>query len=65
MRIIDVIKHSVDIRHMLDHIGVQAEPTNIAPLRVPPLWEGNDACTHAVRFIIRRSSFLLPNRLVA
>jgi hypothetical protein len=24
---------------MLDHIGVQAEPPNIAPARGPPLWE--------------------------
>jgi hypothetical protein len=33
----------LDIRQMLDYIGVQAEPLNIAPSRVPPLWEGCDA----------------------
>ena len=43
MRIIAFITHSADIRHMLDHIGVQAEPPNIAPARGPPMWEDCDA----------------------
>jgi Putative transposase len=43
MRIIAFITQSADIRQMLDHIGVQAEPPNIAPARGPPLWEGCDA----------------------
>ena len=43
MRIIAFITHSADIRQMLDHIGVQAEPPNIAPARGPPLWEDCDA----------------------
>jgi hypothetical protein len=43
MRIIAFITHSADIRQMLDHIGVQAEPPNISPARVPPLWEDFDA----------------------
>jgi hypothetical protein len=43
MRIIAFITQSADIRQMLDHIGVQAEPPNIAPARGPPLWEDCDA----------------------
>jgi hypothetical protein len=43
MRIIAFITHSADIRQMLDHIGVQAEPPNIAPARGPPMWEDCDA----------------------
>ena len=43
MRISAFITYSVDIRQMLDHIGVQTEPPNIAPARVPPLWEDCDA----------------------
>ena len=35
MRIIAFITHSADIRQILDHRGVQAEPPNIA--RGPPL----------------------------
>jgi hypothetical protein len=38
MRIITFIRHSADIRQMLDHIGVQAEPPCIFPARGPPLW---------------------------
>ena len=37
------ITHSADIRQMLDHIGVQSEPPNIAPARGPPLWDECDA----------------------
>ena len=43
MRIIAFITHSADIRHMLDHIGVDSEPPHIAPARGPPLWEDCDA----------------------
>ena len=43
MRIIAFITHSADIRHMLDHIGVQSEPPNIAPARGSPMWEDFDA----------------------
>ena len=43
MRIIAFITHSVDIRQMLDHIGVQSEPPNIVPARGPPLREDCDA----------------------
>ena len=42
MRIIAFITHSADIRQMLDHIGVQAEPPCISPARGPPLWEDCD-----------------------
>ncbi len=41
MRIIAFITHSAEIRHILDHIGVQSEPPNIAPARGPPLWEAD------------------------
>jgi Putative transposase len=41
MRIIAFITHSADIRQILDHLGVQSEPPNIAPARGPPLWEAD------------------------
>ena len=43
MRIIAFITHSAEIRQILDHIGVQSEPPNIAPARGPPMWEDCDA----------------------
>ena len=43
MRIIAFITHSADIRHILDHIGVESEPPHITPARGPPLWEEPDA----------------------
>ena len=43
MRIIAFITHSADIRHILDHIGVESEPPHIAPARGPPLWDACDA----------------------
>jgi hypothetical protein len=41
MRIVAFITHSADIRQILDHLGVQSEPPNIAPARGPPLWEAD------------------------
>jgi hypothetical protein len=38
MRIIAIITQRADIRHILDHIGVESEPPKIAPARGPPLW---------------------------
>ena len=43
MHIIAFITHSADIRHILDHIGVESEPPHIATARGPPLWEDCDA----------------------
>lgn len=43
MRILAFITHSADIRHILDHIGVDSEPPHITPARGPPLWEDCDA----------------------
>ena len=43
MRIIAFITHSADIRHILDHIGVESEPPRITPARGPPLWEEPNA----------------------
>ena len=43
MRMIAFITHSADIRHMLEHIGVPAEPPCISPPRGSPLWEDWDA----------------------
>ena len=43
MRIIAFITHSADIRHILEHIGVESEPPHIAPARGPPLWNECDA----------------------
>jgi hypothetical protein len=45
MRIIAFITHSVDIRQMLDHIGVDSEPPRLSPARGPPLWDaGAQVC---------------------
>jgi hypothetical protein len=43
MRIVAFITHSADLRHILEHIGVDSEPPNIAPARGPPLWDGCEA----------------------
>jgi hypothetical protein len=43
MRIIAFITYSADIRQILGHIGVDAEPPRITPARGPPLWDGWDA----------------------
>ena len=43
MRIIAFITHSAEIRHILNHIGVESAPPHITPARGPPLWEGSDA----------------------
>ena len=39
MRIIAFIIYSVDIRQILEHIGVETEPPRITPARGPPLWD--------------------------
>jgi hypothetical protein len=41
-RIVAFITHSADIRHILDHIGVESEPPHIAPARGPPSWDNCD-----------------------
>ena len=43
MRIIAFITHSAEIRHILNHIGVDSQPPHITPARGPPLWEDCDA----------------------
>jgi Putative transposase len=43
MRLIAFITHSVDIRQILDHIGVDSQPPHISPARGPPLWDECDA----------------------
>jgi hypothetical protein len=43
MRIIAFITHSADIRQILEHIGVEAEPPRITPAGGPSLWHGCDA----------------------
>jgi hypothetical protein len=42
MRIIASITYSADIRQILEHIWVDAEPPRITPARGPPLWDGCD-----------------------
>jgi hypothetical protein len=44
------ITYSVDIRQILDHIGVDAEPPRITPALGPPLWDGCDAPQVALDF---------------
>ncbi len=41
MRIIAFITHSIEIRQILDHIGVDSEPPRLSPARGPPLWEAD------------------------
>jgi hypothetical protein len=41
--VVGIITHSADIRHILDHIGVESEPPHITPARGPPLWDTSDA----------------------
>ena len=43
MRLIAFITEGVQIRKILDHIGVDSEPPHISPARGPPLWEDCDA----------------------
>jgi hypothetical protein len=44
MRLIAFITESVQIRQILEHIGVDSQPPHIAPARGPPLW---DDCSDA------------------
>jgi hypothetical protein len=37
------ITYSPDIRQILEHIGVDAEPPRNIPARRPPLWDGCEA----------------------
>ncbi len=39
MRLIAFITDGMQIRKILDHIGVGSQPTHIAPARGPPLWD--------------------------
>jgi hypothetical protein len=41
MRIIAFITCNVEIRQILDHIGVDCEPPRLSPTRGPPLWEAD------------------------
>ena len=43
MRLIAFITEGVQIRKILDHIGVASEPPHISPARGPPLWDESDA----------------------
>ena len=43
MRIIAFITEGVQIRQILEHIGVDAQAPRIAPARGPPLWDACDA----------------------
>jgi hypothetical protein len=43
MRLIAFITEGVQIRKILDHIGVDSEPPHICPARGPPLWDDCDA----------------------
>ena len=45
MRLIAFITAGVQIRKILDHIGVDSEPPHISPARGPPLWADCDAQT--------------------
>ena len=39
MRQIAFVTEGMQIRKILDHIGVESEPPHISPARGPPLWE--------------------------
>ena len=42
MRLIAFITEGVQIRQILEHVGVHAQAPRIAPARGPPLWEDCD-----------------------
>ena len=42
MRLIAFITEGIQIRQILDHIGVESEAPRISPARGPPLWEDFD-----------------------
>ncbi len=43
MGLIAFITDGMQIRKILDHIGVDSEPPHISPARGPPLWDDCDA----------------------
>ena len=43
MRIIAFITQGAEVRKILEHIGVDAQPPRITPARGPPLWDACDA----------------------
>ena len=43
MRILAFITEGVQIRRILEHIGVDTQAPRIAPARGPPLWDACDA----------------------
>jgi hypothetical protein len=43
MRLIAFVTEGMQIRKILNHIGVDSEPPHIAPARGPPLWDDCDA----------------------
>ena len=43
MRLIAFMTESVQIRRILDHLGVDSQPPHIFPARGPPLWDDCDA----------------------
>jgi hypothetical protein len=43
MRLIAFVTEGMQIRKILDHIGVDSEPPHISPARGPPLWEDCEA----------------------
>ena len=43
MRLIAFITEGMQIRRILDHIGVDSEPPHITPARGPPLWDDCDS----------------------
>jgi hypothetical protein len=45
MRLIAFITEGMQVRRILDHIGVDSEPPHISPARGPPLWDDCDAQT--------------------
>ena len=45
MRLIAFVTEGMQIRKILDHIGVDSEPPHISPARGPPLWDACDAQT--------------------
>lgn len=45
MRIIAFTTYSVDIRQILEHVGVEPEPPRVTPARELPLWDECDAQT--------------------
>jgi hypothetical protein len=60
IRLIAFITEGVQIRRILDHIGVDSEPPRISPARAPPLWDHGEPAMRAGNPGLPRNSKPVP-----